>query len=471
LNAWSSYFALILVMPTLGVTVVYLLARSWKAGRREEALSNFLGFTFASIAVCVCSFPLFADMLATSDMNGAEVGGGYSPAKFMLSLRHVVFMGNPIPEDAQVAFFVLVILVLAIVALIRRPSDAGVISLLWVLTPFVVLGIVDSKHFVSLRYALFAMPFVIALVISGIRSIVLTLTRTSTRIRPASWLAGALAILVALSTFGLTMPITQAYSGAPIKPDWKGVINGFIAESTPQSCLVLLDGRAHAINNIIPFYLKEMSSDACVIDGRDPALVETLESHTDIWWAIGTQYYPKAEIDALDSALSTDGSVDSYFLALLIHPNRSEQTLSQLEQSKLWLQRVIGMIEPVGSALISQHPAARESLANILALECGVATPVDTITSLLDGYLSYDRVNGDLTADRARERLERGDLTGARDLAIRMVGVSPGDPAVYTLLADVERAAGNPSADGYTWMASVLSYGSAPADHVSFTGC
>jgi hypothetical protein len=125
----------------------------------------------------------------------------------------------------------------------------------------------------------------------------------------------------------------------------------------------------------------------------------------------------------------------------------------------------------VGSALISQHPAARESLANILALECGVATPVDTITSLLDGYLSYDRVNGDLTADRARERLERGDLTGARDLAIRMVGVSPGDPAVYALLADVERAAGNPSADGYTWMASVLSYGSAPADHVSFTGC
>jgi len=105
-------------------------------------------------------------------------------------------------------------------------------------------------------------------------------------------------------------------------------------------------------------------------------------------------------------------------------------------------------------------------------LECGSATPVETIRSLLSGYLLYDRIDINLTWDRAEARLARGDIDGATTLAVRLVGISPGNPDVYRLLARIALASGNSDASSrYTWAAENLMPDAPSSDVLHFNGC
>jgi hypothetical protein len=72
---------------------------------------------------------------------------------------------------------------------------------------------------------------------------------------------------------------------------------------------------------------------------------------------------------------------------------------------------------------------------------------------------------------RAEGRLERGEIDGARNLGVRLAGLSTGDPRVYDFLAAVESAAGNARTAGYSIAAHALRADLDPIESDGFPSC
>ena len=466
LNVWTSYFALVLVMPTLCVIASVLLLNSWKADESVGFRHLLTGFTISGILVGISALPLVPDILATSEMNDAAVGTGGSLTSIWYSVLRVALLSSPIPGSLLFALLITSMLIASVIGIIRSRSIHGSIAVAWTIMPMVVLFVVDSNHDLSLRYILFALPIAVAVALNGLFSFSRYLRRRLPQFRILTSQELLLGSIIVLSIVGLTTPAPSSAAG-PKKPDWAAIVRDYIAVATPESCLIMIDGRAHATNNVIPYYLNHFDSDACAIDARDPGFFAVVRTHSDLWWAIGTQFYPNGEVLTLQSTLSQNATVVSYDLALLVHPIVD----GDLHQPAHFLQEAITVIEPAGSTVEVDQPSFRQSLANLILLGCGTAAPPQTINSLLDGYYPYERADIHLTWDRAEKRLARGDIDGATELAVRMVAISPGNPEIYRFLAEIEVASGRSNGEPYLWAASILTGDAPPAESLSFAGC
>jgi len=471
LNIWNSYFALMLVVPMFCMIAGMHLLRLWRLNDRQGAHRVLLGMSLSAGAVVLSAVPLIADLRATSEMNSVAVGeNGPRLAKIVQSIMLLTFTGNPIPQNFLTGALVVLFFMIGLAQLLRVRDSAATPTLIWIAVPLIILGIVDSNHVLEMRYILFVLPLVIAITLEGLFATVgLFSRRCSARSRQFG-ISAVSTGLVVLSLLGLTVQPTKAISGQPIKPDWNSVVEKYTAAASPESCLILVDGSGHAMFEIVGYYLNERDTEPCAIDARDPRFLEIVSTHPDLWWGIGTQFYPEERVTELRVEFSGDAEISSHFLAILIHPG-IEAGVSPLALTRGVLQQAIETLEPVGSAKTSPYPSFRESLVNLTLLQCGTATSPATVSSLLDGYLSYDRINSDLTWQRAEDRLARGDTDGARILALRLIGLSPGNPAAYRLLAEIELESGGRDATSYEWAATVLRSDSQPSTTLDFTGC
>ncbi len=471
LNVWSSYFALLLVAPMFCLIGGMHVIQSWRLNDQRNARQIVFGLALSLGAVALSAVPLIADLRATSEMNSVAVGeSGPRVAKSLLSIMLLIFTANPIPQNFLTGGLVALFFLFGVVQLLPLRSVTGTIALIWITVPLIVLGIVDSKHVLEMRYILFVLPVVIAITLEGLFAAVGLVTRRSTVRVSSVGISAVSTLLVVLSLIGLTVQPTRAISGQPIKPDWKAVVEEYTAADSPESCLILVDGSGHAMFEIVGYYLGELETDTCAIDARDPRLLEIVSTHSDLWWGIGTQFYPEERVADLTSEFGEDADVSSHFLTVLIHPEAHSRRPA-VESTGTLLTRAIEALEPVGSAETSPYPSFRESFVNLALQQCGTATSPAMVSSLLDGYLSYDRINSDLTWQRAEDRLARGDTEGARILALRLIGLSPGNPEAYRLLAEIEQASGGGHASSYAWAATILRSDSQPVMTLDLTMC
>ncbi len=466
LNIWTSYFALVLVMPTLCAIAALLLISSWRANDRSGCRNLLTGFTISGLIVGISAIPLVPDILATSEMNDAAVGTGGSLVTLWFSVIRVAWLSSPIPGSPILALLITSMLFASAIGIIRSRNTKGAIAVIWTIMPMIVLFVVNSNHDLSLRYILFALPIAVAVALNGLFSFSRFLRRRIPQIRILTSQELLFGSIIVLSIIGLAAPAPIAAAG-PKKPDWAAIVRDYAAVATPESCLIVIDGRAHATNNVIPYYLEQLDTSACAIDARDPAFLEIVRTHSDLWWGIGTQFYPDGEVTTLQSQMAQGAAVVSYDLALLVHPTVD----GGLHQPTQFLQEAITIMEPVGSTVDVDHPSFRQSLANLILLDCGIAAPPETITSLLDGYYPNERADIHLTWDRAEKRLARGDFEGASELGIRMIAISPGNPEIYRFLAEIEIASGRSNGEPYLWAATVLTGDAPPAETLSFAGC
>lgn len=469
-NIWMSYFALILVMPTLGVILLISLRRVW----RELGVAATKRTVFAAVGafgfVALAAVPLLSDILATSDMNSANVQSGFDPIHVLVTTAILMLVALPIPGSASVGFVVMVLVIGGLLAVARARNERSAISLAWLGVPFVILGIIQSNHVLELRYVLFMMPFVFAAMMTAIFDTVDRLAAVPV-IHVGHVRTTVLSVLVVLSFIGMTVPARDAIAGQPIKVDWKSVATKYAGSATSESCLIVVDGTGHAMFGIMQHYLDQTGSDYCAVDGRDPRLFDLIADRTDIWWAVGTQFHTTDHVDAMLAEFAPDAVISEYFLALLIHPDSSRAGESPEQSIDAFLRRSIAAIEPAGSVEDNPLPIFRESLANLLIVKCGEALPAATIVSLLGDYTHALNLNDDLARGRAEGRLQRGNIEGARALGIRLVGLSPGDPTAYDFLAAVERSAGRQEEAGYAAAASALRSGLKAVPDTDFIGC
>ena len=73
--------------------------------------------------------------------------------------------------------------------------------------------------------------------------------------------------------------------------------------------------------------------------------------------------------------------------------------------------------------------------------------------------------NDGLMWDRAFQRLERGDVIGARTIAIRLVALYPGEERVYLLMSEIEREAGHDTWRSFERVAGVLAESGGASGH------
>ena len=470
LGNWSSYFMLFLVMPAYGVICLSFLIQAWKRSDRTQAWALFVRFSVSCFVVILAALPLFADLKATSEMNEAGIGSGRNPiSSLALSIIYLDFLTNPIPGNLITAVLIFAPLMVGCVAMIRARRSGFIVAFIWIIVPFFVLAIIESNRGVELRYVLFVMPVAVAMACQGLRTIARRLVKRMPTRNPAMMSGGLIAIMLLTSLFGLTVPATRALQGQPVKHDWESLVRDYSAFATRESCLVLIDHTGHAGFNVVNYYLDELPGNSCAIDARDPRFLDVVATHPDLWWGIGTRFYSDSSLDQFAGAIDSWATISIYFMTMLVHPTNDIYRSGQ--GAGAFLEQAITILEPLGSSKQILYPALRESLANLLILRCGGAMPAATLNSLLDGFLSDSLINSEITWGRAQSRLDRGEYEGARSLAVRMIALQPGNPDVYTLMAQIEAAAGNPDAAGYLWAATILRGDAEPSPVLNFTSC
>jgi hypothetical protein len=312
-----------------------------------------------------------------------------------------------------------------------------------------------SSHVVVLRYFLPALPLLLATPVLGI----LFLTRPLATARPLAAHGARLILLLVLGFASVKGAIAYNQDKVdiePVKPDWRAVVHDYLPLANERSCLVVVDDVATAAYNVVPYYLARARSTACYVDGRSPLLAEVLASHHDVWLAVGTQWSGADATAQLVGDLSEDPRVDlrPYGRILLIHPRSDQSATDPLVGLEPLLLRVAEIVEPEGQqSRALAAPAVRETLANVSVL---TGRGADEAAALLRGYSPPLGDQDELQWDRALARLDRGDVAGARALAIRLVALYPGNADAYDLIAQVEQRVDNDRASRYRSLATAL---------------
>jgi hypothetical protein len=333
-------------------------------------------------------------------------------------------------------------------ALVRKPDRRAFVVVAWIVMPCLALLMLSSSHGVYYRYILPILPLVLALPIIGIESPISRL-RPKIGIPAARVLRISLLGLLAVSYVAGVSAYDRDYiATGPIKRDWRGLFHRYAAQATPASCLVLLDDLALAFYNEVPYYLAQTNPAPCVVDGRDPQLLDVITTHSDLWWGVAL---PQADRAPLASAFTGHATTELFTLLLLIHPNPTD-TGSPVISTEATLQTIITGIDADLTGR-SGTLAARESLANLSVL---AGHPASSAAALLTGIETYWGDTDVQQWDHARRTLDRGELDRARALVIRLIALYPGNPDAYVLLAEVEERSGGTAAPVYRALAAAL---------------
>jgi mannosyltransferase len=440
LDVWSSYFAAIAVFPALAIIWGILLLSRRRRLPDVPIRPDVRSAILAGAAIVVGCVPLIPDFLAVARMNGANASPSPSIGVSLLSSWWIVAqLANPLPTERLPSMLAAGLVASGLLAVVRFRTRGVAIALAWVTIPCVILTSIRSNHILNVRYVLASLPMVVAVAtFGGLGLIPPPLRRAKPRV--AHVLGGALlATLFLINGRGVWAYEELAIATGPIKPDWRGAVAAFASSAGPESCLVTIDGLGSAFSGVVPYYLEESDASQCSIDGRDPRLMDVASNHPDLWWAISNQWYFPDQADALTEVMRAEGEVHVFDFVVLVHP-RDGTSGQDLDDIGTFLIRAVDAAEPERCRSSILAPSLRETLANLYALT--YRDPGD-IVPLVAGFAPPMGNNDELMWVRADQRLDRGDTDGARTIAVRLVGLYPGDPRTYELLARIERAAGH----------------------------
>ena len=462
LNVWSSYFALIAVMPTLGVVWLILLLECRQkrepAARRSILANGILSF----VGIAIGTLPLIKDLVSIAGMNDAQAAPATSMLASVLDIWWLLFnLANPIPDDRLTSMLAAGMVTGGLLAVLRLRTHGVAIVIAWVFAPCVLLKTIQSDHIVNYRYVLASLPMILALAtVGGPVLIPPPIRRKHPRFANA-FSSGLLIVLIALNVLGIRNYEAGAITTGPIKPDWHSVVSRYAEHSGPESCLVVVDGVGNAFSQVVPYYIDRATDSSCSVDARDPGLLGVAASHPDLWWAVSDQWYFPEQREALTETMKSAGDLYEFDFVMLLHPEIATGGGDTIAMEALLLQ-LIDTAEPDRCRSSIVAPAVRESLANLYILEN--RDPAG-IVSLITGFDPPMNDNDGLMWDRAFQRLERGDVIGARTIAIRLVALYPGEERVYLLMSEIEREAGHDTWRSFERVAGVLAESGGASGH------
>ncbi|MCC6791573.1 MAG: hypothetical protein IT336_07815 [Thermomicrobiales bacterium] len=200
-------------------------------------------------------------------------------------------------------------------------------------------------------------------------------------------------------------------------------------------------------------------------------MLEKISSHQDLWWAIGMNRYPSDRMPALEQTFSAQIDVFAYDQVILIHPASTINASDRIATVEAFLARAIQATEPFEGKKSSYYAPLRMGLANVILLKCGSNAPAQSIVDLIGPYTVEASVDDVVSGVRAQERMAQGDIAGARALAVRLIGLVPGNANMYGYMAVVEAAGGHATAAGYRAAEAALRSGLTPATTYDFPSC
>jgi 4-amino-4-deoxy-L-arabinose transferase-like glycosyltransferase len=455
LDCWSSYFALILVLPTLAVIAGVRLLATWRnsGGIRPQEL--FFPAAAAFAAVCAGCLPLLPDVMYVANQNDVS-GVKLGLVQFLLTVNVesiLLVAPNLGTLDNATRFIPHLFTLIGLTQLVVRRRASFVLAFCWILVPTSILLVISTSHFLHPKYLLFVTPMLLASMILGIDYLVRPLSRICSGKVQLGMTVALLGIIVSGYGFGVaTYERGYSYGGAD-KTDWRSVAQLYEQSSDSKSCLILVDREAVAATRSIPYYLSSETS-KCFADVRDPGLLRDLDAHPDLWWAVeerpadvGSQ-----DLDRLASAFGETHDQWRYHGVLVLHARDSSVQQQSRATAELTLTNMINAIQPVLGAGNQGACAARQGFANLLALQ---GSPEQAVL-LLQGSDAQEVSHESYGWRYAERDIERRDYDGARWWAIRIVAVFPGSPDGYDLLADIAAKEGSPSSQTYRSIADLL---------------
>jgi 4-amino-4-deoxy-L-arabinose transferase-like glycosyltransferase len=449
LDCWSSYFAIILVVPTLALVVCVHLTPVVRGGGYRLAVPVAKKAAFSFMAVGIACIPLSPDLLYVAAQN--DVTGGQTPSLLRTFLLTVILPVLLVVPNLTTPFLLtsllpLMLMLVGMAQLAIRRRQTHAIALLWMLTPLAILLFIDSSHFVHPKYVLFALPMLIPALLCGIDYLIWPLRRFRGGLIASKVYFLLVGVMVAGYLAGI-VTYAQGYSnGGAKKSDWRGVAREYERHATAESCLVVVDVAAVAATRSLPYYLTA-SLESCWIDVRHPELRQRIESYRDLWWVVEerTNFENKDDIDLLISVFEPTHEIWRGYGLLLLHSTNAVDPATSLATARSTLQLMTETLQPALDPDSSHVSAARQGLANLLALGGDAAAAA----TLLNGAKTITVNDGQYGWQYALRDIERGDFESARWWAVRLIATYPAAPEVYELMAEIQTRAGSPTADRY----------------------
>ncbi|HEY7033938.1 MAG TPA: glycosyltransferase family 39 protein [Thermomicrobiales bacterium] len=452
LDVWSSYFAAIVVLPTLAVVALILVLSDRR--RPTAAIGSTLRTPAIAFATILIGWlPLASDFFAVAHMNDATVSPTPSLGRVLINgWWMTVQLANPLPTWRLSDMLTTGLVVTGVLAVVRARSREVAVALAWILVPCAILLSIQTSHVMNTRYVLASLPMVLGLATFGANGLLPPPLR---RARPRlARIAGAaiLAVFFVFNAVGIRAYEARFIFTGPLKPNWRDAALAYTQAARAESCFVVIDGLGNAFSAVVPYYLEDAGAARCSIDARDPRLAAVAERHPDLWWGISTEWYYPEQSQALVAALQQVGEVEVFDLVVLLHPSAGV-TGGGTTGIEAVLRRAMDAAEPEDCRSQILAPSVRESLANLYTLQ---GLDPDQIVPLVAGFVPPLSDSDALMWDRAEQRLDRGDVDGARTIAVRLVALYPGDPRSYDLLARVEQAAGHATWQSFDRLAAAL---------------
>jgi 4-amino-4-deoxy-L-arabinose transferase-like glycosyltransferase len=455
LDCWSSYFALILVLPTLAVIAGVRLLGTWRdsGGVRPPKLLLPSGAAFA--VVCAGCLPLVPDVLYVAqqnDVSGVKLG----LVQFLLAVNVesiLLVAPNLGTLDNATRFIPHLLTLIGLTQLVVRRRASYVPAFCWIVVPMTLLLLISTSHFLHPKYLLFITPMLLASMVLGIDYLVRPLARIASGRAQTGASAALLGLIVLVYSFGVaTYERGYSYGGAK-KTDWRSVAQLYEQHADSDSCLILVDREAVAATRSIPYYLPAQSL-KCFVDVRDPSFLRNVDAHPDLWWAVEERQADvgSQDLDRLAAKFSETHDQWRYHGVAVFHARTPSGPQPSRAAAELMLTNMMSAIQPALEGEDQQASAARQGLANLVALE---GSPERAVLLLRGG--DSDEVSHESYAWRYVQRdIDRQDYDSARWWAVRIVAGFPGAPDGYELLAEIESREGSPSSQIYRSLADLL---------------
>ncbi len=455
LDCWSSYFALILVLPTLAVIAGVQLLGMWRDSGGVRPPKLLLPTAAAFAVVCAGCLPLVPDVLYVAhqnDVSGVKLG----LVQFLLAVNVesiLLVAPNLGTLDNATRFIPHLLTLIGLTQLVVRRRASYVPAFCWIVVPTSLLLLISTSHFLHPKYLLFITPMLLASMVIGIDYLVRPLARLGSGRAQTGVTAALLGVIILAYGFGV-VAYQRGYSyGGAMKTDWRSVAQLYEQYSESNSCLILVDREAVAATRSIPYYLST-EAPKCFVDVRDPSLVRDVDAHPDLWWAVEERQADvgSKDLERLAATFSETHDQWKYHGVVVFHARNASGQQTSRANVELMLTDMISAIQPTLGGDDQQASPARQGLANLVALE---GSP-ERAELLLRGSDSDEVSHESYAWKYALRDIDRKDYDSARWWAVRIVAGFPGSPDGYELLADIEGREGSPSAQAYSSLADLL---------------
>jgi 4-amino-4-deoxy-L-arabinose transferase-like glycosyltransferase len=429
---YISYFGLTLFLPALAPFVAWVL---WRALRRGGAPLRPGLLSLALVAVA--SIPIVLDVLRVErtppDLSLLSFKLLFDQLALLPTSLAKVGLGGEAEIVVQWILFALAALG-ALAGLIAGRTRYVALCALMLVVPALELALFRTTNQVFQRYAVFALPFYLLLISTGVAGLWAAFRRrsleerrpapaTPTHASPIAQYASRLLVgavgagvllLFVLGTYFYFKP--EEHRRFSYLPDYRGAAR-FVAEQADDGDLVVLVDEPALGAEVMDFYWRG-APPALVRDARDPRLGADMPSG-DVYWVVSFyQNDPSFLRDFAESSLYWEAS--GYFDRIVVL--RERRRVVPVEALAILVEKLRGSVpefQPV------------RTLRGVVLQAEGQAVEAAALYSQAGAY--FPRLGAEFLVS-AQGYLDRGERARAWREALTSLFMQPGDPRIHTLL-------------------------------------